>query len=381
MKKLADFSLFQAVANNQYLQMSGDLRKQQLEEDRIAQQELDDIFLNNPWNYEGHIPDPLNRKVYGHGTDRNYPLEEVVDKAAEFHNKNKYTVQNIRMDPHDLYTGSFDTLFYGKTIPELVRYIQEHCKQIKLTRSEILKETDDPNFFVGRSEDNIIDRLGKVAENIKKGSLETIPKFRIIKKHLKPLDEIFGSDISSHNKQKARKWSMQFVRKLLKLGFSENSIPEIFSSFDLFAHLCDRYGVDMEDVMKGVRIAKEKDKDYAASFDPRNLSFYLRENFINPETIVHELFHAFDERIDTKNSIERSAPFDAVKEDDTIRKVDDQNRIGIFPAGRFKLWHDNTRQDQSGQKYASVRYYDPNVPDRILSEYFMLSVDSKGVKS
>ena len=59
MKKLANLSLFHAVANNQHLPRSDELRKQQLEEDRIAQQELDEIFLNSPWNDQWHTPDKL----------------------------------------------------------------------------------------------------------------------------------------------------------------------------------------------------------------------------------------------------------------------------------------------------------------------------------
>ena len=372
MKELADISLFQSITNvkqstdgNPFV--DADLVKKQLEEDRIQQQELNDLFLNNPWNYMGITPDEPNRKVYGRKEFRNYSLEEVVKKAIEFQSKQQYAILNIQMEPDDLKTGNFDTVFYGKTVPALVRYIQRHCKSDKLTRSEILQEIDDPSFFVGRSEDNIVERLGQLAENIRKGSLETIPRFRIFKKHLKPLDKIFRSKISPHNKREARKWGALFAKKLLDLGVPDSTLPELFSSFDLFARLCDSYGVGMENVMRGSNAYIEADPRRDGSYSPATFTFFLKGNTINPETVVHELFHALCARLDTKNTIEEAALFDAELEEE--KKED-------TPTGDIARWHDPKRKTRTGQDDASIRNYIPNVPGRILSEYFTELISS-----
>lgn len=314
MNTLRCFNSFEQLAEFQQKQ---DLDKQkQREEWALANPYIKDPLAENPI-----LPSPFN-KIYDHGEGIDVPLEELIEtakKELETRSKEKRhidRINNIRIYQDDYENGNYDVKFYGRSLPLLIKQVQKRIPRgssIK-TYEDICHFLDSSDYYVGRSEDNIIERLSSIP--VKEKAYYRPPSWRFLRRYLKELDNIFTEQKDTTNRQAARAAAMKCLNRLAKVT-QDNNLNDsgIKQGFDLAARLGDYLGYDMVPLFSNLGYGITRRDNVCGHYSPQNHTLCINPKYVGGTkemcaTIFHELFHAIDARLDVESIMENEIPKD-----------------------------------------------------------------------
>ena len=359
MENIRCFNSFEEIADFQRQQ---DAERQQRREEWIKS----NPYLRDPLNNTPVEDDPFHR-VYDRGESIDVPLKELIETTKEeIKTRTKKhrpidPIANIRIYQDDYENGNYNLRFYGQTLPDIIKQTQRLVRKdspIK-TYDEICEYLDSPDFYVGRSEDELLEKVADIP--VKDEAFYKAPSWRIFRRYLKDIDELFTETEDTQNRKAARTAALKCLERLTRANAGKpingNGVRQ---GFDLAARLGDYLGYDMQSMFENLR--------YGITNDPHAAGYYRSGDHylaVNPKytsdtrgmsaTIFHELFHAIDARLDVDSFMEGMIP----KSGDLTDEM--QEAFDVFDDGEADAMsvqaYDPVRLDTApDDPYAALRY-------------------------